>query len=114
VAKHTHIPPAADSISDSPPLEPQDYHILFVLLEGECHGYRMVKEIHRQTDGRIRMEAGNLYRSIRRMMRKGLIAESDRRPAPESDDEWRRYYRITDLGRRISQAETVSRSGVIS
>jgi DNA-binding PadR family transcriptional regulator len=88
------------------PLKPQDYHILFALLGGECHGYRMVKEIARQTDGRIRMEAGNLYRSIRRLIRDGLVTESDRRPAPEADDERRRYYRITDFGKRVFAAET--------
>jgi DNA-binding PadR family transcriptional regulator len=88
------------------PLKPQDYHILFTLLEGECHGYRMVKEIARQTRGQIRLEAGNLYRSIRRLIKDGLVIESDRRPAPESDDERRRYYRITDLGRRVFEAET--------
>ena len=88
------------------PLKPQDYHILFVLLDDERHGYGMVKEIERQTDGRVRLEAGNLYRSVRRMIREGLIAETDRRPAPESDDERRRYYRITDMGKAVVAAET--------
>ena len=81
----------ADSVAALLPLKAQDYHILFVVLEGECHGYRMVKEIDRQTGGQIRMEAGNLYRSLRRMIGQGLIIESLRRPAPESDDERRRY-----------------------
>lgn len=88
------------------PLKPQDYHILFVLLDGERHGYGMVKEIDVQTDGQIRLEAGNLYRSIRRLMKQGLIAESDRRPAPESDDERRRYYCVTEFGREVIGAET--------
>jgi len=96
----------ADSVAALLPLKPQDYHILFVLLEGECHGYRMVKEIDHQTGGQIRMEAGNLYRSLRRMIRQGLVTESKRRPAPESDDERRRYYRITDFGERVFAAET--------
>ena len=88
------------------PMRPPDYHILFVLLDGECHGYRMVKEIARQTEGQIRMDAGNLYRSIRRLMKDGLVVESDRRPAPESDDERRRYYRVTALGESVFAAET--------
>lgn len=88
------------------PLKPQDYFILFVLVDADCHGYRMIQEITRLSGGRIRMEAGNLYRSIRRLTRQGLVAESDRRPAPESDDERRRYYRITDLGRRVFTEET--------
>jgi DNA-binding PadR family transcriptional regulator len=88
------------------PLKPQDYHILFVLLDGERHGYGMVKEIERQTGGQIRLEAGNLYRSVRRLIKQGLIVESDRRPAPESDDERRRYYGVTRFGREVVAAET--------
>lgn len=88
------------------PLKPQDYHILFVLLDGERHGYGMVKEIERETGGTIRLEAGNLYRSVRRLIKQGLIVESDRRPAPESDDERRRYYGVTEFGRQVVAAET--------
>jgi DNA-binding PadR family transcriptional regulator len=88
------------------PLKPQDYHILFVLLDGELHGYGMVKQIERETGGVIRLEAGNLYRSVRRLIKQGLIVESDRRPAPESDDERRRYYAVTKLGRQVVAAET--------
>ncbi len=97
---------APDHVAALLPLKPHAYHILFVLLEGECHGYRMVKEIAHKTRGQIRMDAGNLYRFIRRLIQDGLVVESDRRPAPESDDERRRYYRITDLGKRIFVAET--------
>ena len=96
----------ADDVAALLPLKPQDYHILFVLLDVERHGYGMVKEIERLTSGKVRLEAGNLYRSVRRMIQQGLIVESDRRPAPESDDERRRYYRITDLGRQVVVAET--------
>ena len=88
------------------PLKPQYYHILFVLLDGERHGYGMVKEIDRQTGGQVRLEAGNLYRSVRRLIKQGLIAESDRRPAAESDDERRRYYGISEFGRQVVTAET--------
>ena len=104
----------ADSVAALLPLKPQDYHILFVVLEGECHGYRMVKEIDRQTGGQIRMEAGNLYRSLRRMIGQGLIIESLRRPAPESDDERRRYYGITDFGKRVFAAETARMRSVVA
>jgi DNA-binding PadR family transcriptional regulator len=96
----------ADHVAALLPLKPQDYHILFVLLDVERHGYGMVKEIERLTDGKVRLEAGNLYRSVRRMIQQGLVVESDRRPAPESDDERRRYYKITDLGRQVVVAET--------
>jgi DNA-binding PadR family transcriptional regulator len=92
----------------------QDYYILFVLLDGECHGYRMVKEISSHTGGQIRTDAGNLYRSIRRLMKDGLVDESDRRPAPESDDERRRYYRITELGKIVFAAETERLRSVVA
>jgi DNA-binding PadR family transcriptional regulator len=103
----------SDRIDALLPLKPQDYHILFVLLDGECHGYRVVKEIERQTSGQIRMEAGNLYRSIRRLMKQKLVAESGRRPAAESDDERRRYYRITDFGKRVFAAETARMRSIV-
>ena len=96
------------------PLKPQDFHILFVLLDGECHGYRMVKEIGRHTGGQIRMDVGNLYRSIRRLVKDDLVVESERRPAPESDDERRRYYRITELGRSVFVAETERMRSVVT
>ena len=96
------------------PLKPQDFHILFVLLDGERHGYGMVKEIDRQTNGQVRLEAGNLYRSVRRLIKQGLIAESDRRPAPESDDERRRYYSVTDFGRQVVTAETDRMRSVVA
>jgi len=99
-------PDRVDQVNALLPLKPQDYHILFVLLDEERHGYGMVKEIDRQTGGQIRLEAGNLYRSVRRLIKQGLLEESDRRPAPESDDERRRYYRITEFGRHVVAAET--------
>lgn len=88
------------------PLKPQDFQILLLLLEGERHGYWLVKEIERATDGQIRLEAGNMYRAIRRLIRDGLVEETEARPAPESADERRRYYRITGLGGRVVEAET--------
>lgn len=104
----------AEDVAALLPLKPQDYHILFVLLDGERHGYGMVKEIDRQTDGQVRLEAGNLYRSVRRLIKQGLIAESDRRPAPESDDERRRYYCVTKFGRQVVAAETDRMRAVVA
>jgi DNA-binding PadR family transcriptional regulator len=89
------------------PLKPQDYHILLSLSERERHGYALTKEIRASSEGRIRLEPANLYRRIRRLMADGLIDESDRRPAPDSDDERRRYYRLTSLGRRVLVAEAI-------
>ena len=87
------------------PLRPTDYQILFVLFRGECHGYAVVKAIEDRTGGRVRLEPSNLYRRIRRLMGDGLVEESDERPAPELDDERRRYYGLTTLGRKVLAAE---------
>jgi DNA-binding PadR family transcriptional regulator len=87
------------------PLKPADFVLLLTLSEGEAHGYGLVREIEARTDGAIRLEPGNLYRVIRRLLDEGLVAEADRRPAPDLDDERRRYYRLTPLGARVVRLE---------
>jgi len=106
-------PATAESVQGALPLKPADYFILFVLVEGERHGYWMAKEIERLTEGQVRLEAGNLYRSLRRMMKSGWVRQSDRRPAAESDDERRRYYGITELGLQIVRAEVERMRAVV-
>ena len=88
------------------PLAPAVFHILLSLAEGERHGYALKREIARRTDGKLNLGAGVLYGSISKMLALGLIEESDERPDPHLDDERRRYYRVTALGRRVAQAET--------
>jgi len=87
------------------PLTPAVLHILVALAGGELHGYAIMQEVVRLTDGRLRLGPGTLYRSIRTMLEEGLIVESDERPDPALDDERRRYYRLTDFGLRVGQAE---------
>jgi len=87
------------------PLRPVDVLILTMLAPGERHGYGIRQDILDHTDGALRLEAGNLYRSIRRLIELGMVAESDRRPDPEEDDERRRYYRLTAQGARVLAAE---------
>ncbi len=87
------------------PLSPRDFHILFALADGERHGYGLVKSIERQTDGLIRLDPANLYRAIQRMVADGLVEDAERRAAPGSADERRRYYRITEMGRDVVGAE---------
>jgi len=87
------------------PLKPTDYQILFVLFRRELHGYAMVKAIEERTGGRVSLEPSNLYRRIRRLTGEGLVEESEERPAPELDDERRRYYGLTELGREVLAAE---------
>jgi DNA-binding PadR family transcriptional regulator len=71
----------------------------------ERHGYGLAADIAERTGGRMQIQPGNLYRSLRTMLDEGLIEESDRRPAPDLDDERRRYYRITARGRDAAVAE---------
>ncbi len=104
------------------PLKPVDFHILLVLTDGELHGYGMVKEIERRSDGRIRLEPGNLYRYLRRLVDAEMVEPAERRavggsrrsadartgqhePANGSDARRRRYYRVTPYGRRVLLAD---------
>lgn len=87
------------------PLKPVELLILTMLTAGERHGYGIRQDIIEHTDGAVRLEAGNLYRSIRRLLAEGLVEDSGRRPAADLDDERRRYYRLTAFGRRVLAAE---------
>jgi DNA-binding PadR family transcriptional regulator len=87
------------------PLTPIALQILLSLGDGERHGYAITADIAERTAGRVQILPGNLYRSLRTLLDDGLIEESSRRPAPEADDERRRYYRITSRGRKAAAAE---------
>lgn len=87
------------------PLKPVDLQLLLPLAEEERHGYALVHAIDEGTGGLVRLDPGNLYRVIKRLLAAGLIAESGRRPAPDSMEERRRYYRLTPLGRAVLVAE---------
>src|SRR3984885_3070535 len=87
------------------PLSLPVFHMLLSLMDGERHGYALKREILQRTDKRINLGSGALYVNINKMLEQGLIVESDERPDPHLDDERRRYYRITSLGRRVVQAE---------
>lgn len=87
------------------PLKARDYEILFVLAREDLHGYGLVKEIEARTRGVLSLEPASLYRRLRKLMAEGLVEEAESRPAPDADDERRRYYRITRLGRAVLLAE---------
>ena len=93
-------------IQDLLPLSLPIFHMLVSLTEGERHGYALKREILERTNKRINLGSGALYGAINKMLEQGLIVESDERPDPHLDDERRRYYRLTPLGRRVLQAET--------
>ena len=87
------------------PLTPPTLHTLVALADGDKHGYAIIKEVARRTEGTDRLSAGTLYAIIRRAEDDGLIVETDERPDIALDDERRRYYRLTPLGRRVAAAE---------
>ena len=87
------------------PLPSASFHVLLVLAEGEKHGYGIMREIEQISDGAVRMGPGTLYGTIKRLLEIGLVEETGERPDPESDDERRRYYRVTGLGERVAAAE---------
>ena len=87
------------------PLKPVDLQLLLALAAEERHGYGLVQAIEEATDGLVRLDPGNLYRVVKRLLAAGLVAESERRDAPDLGDERRRYYRLTALGERVLSAE---------
>ena len=87
------------------PLPSATFHILMAVASEDRHGYAIIQDIEHRTDGALRLSAGTLYRSIQRMLEQGLLMETRERPAPELDDERRRYSRITPFGRAVARAE---------
>ena len=87
------------------PLPAATFHILVALADEDRHGYAIMQEVTVRTGGGLNLSAGTLYRSIQRMLEQGLLTEISARPAPELDDERRRYYRITPFGRSVARAE---------
>jgi DNA-binding PadR family transcriptional regulator len=87
------------------PLTPLAFQVLLALADEDRHGYGIIREVDVRTDGLIRLRSGSLYTLLQRLLDEHLIVESEDRPDPEDDDHRRRYYRVTDLGRRVLTAE---------
>jgi DNA-binding PadR family transcriptional regulator len=97
---------AAADVEALIPLPPVTLHILIALAREDRHGYAIIKDVEERTGGKLRLGAGTLYRSIQRLLEQRLVLETPDRPAPEHDDERRRYYRITPFGAAVARAET--------
>jgi DNA-binding PadR family transcriptional regulator len=95
------------------PLPLATFHILLALANDDRHGYAILQEVERRTEGELRLSAGTLYRSIQRMLEDGLIVERRERPAPEEDDERRRYYQISALGSAVARAEAARLNALV-
>lgn len=87
------------------PLPAAVFHILIALADRDRHGYSIMQDVAARTAGKVRLSAGTLYSSIRRMLEQGLIEELRESPDPSSTDERRRYYRLTRFGKRVAAAE---------
>jgi DNA-binding PadR family transcriptional regulator len=90
---------------DSPPLKSSVLFLLVSLAAGDKHGYALRKDVASRSSGTVRLGPATLYRTLASLLADGVIEESGRRPAPELDDERRRYYRLTDRGRRLLASE---------
>jgi DNA-binding PadR family transcriptional regulator len=84
------------------PLTPAAFHVLLSLADGPLHGYAMLKAVEQATGGAVRLSTGTLYGLIGRFLDDELIVEL----APgKNDDERRRPYKLTTLGRDVAAAE---------
>lgn len=96
------------------PLTPQVFHILLALGDGPAHGYAIMGEVETRTAGAVRLGAGTLYGAIRRLRERGWIEELAGAPDGEgSEDERRRYYRLTEAGRRAARVEARRLEGLL-
>ena len=96
------------------PLTPRVYHVLLALAEKPLHGYGVILAVQDLTEGVIVMRTGTLYILLRRLLDQRLIEQSDERPGPGEDDERRRYYRLTELGRTVVEAESIRLQSVLA
>ena len=87
------------------PLNHADFHIMLALGDEDRHGYGIMLHVEELTGGGVKLGPGTLYTSIKRMLAAGMIEESGERPDPEMDDQRRRYYKLTKLGRKVLAAE---------
>ena len=90
------------------PLPRDTFHILVSLADRDRHGYSVMLDVAERPDGALRLSPSSLYAAIKRLLGQALIeeiAELAERPDPEHDDERRRYYQLTPLGRRVAKAE---------
>jgi len=87
------------------PLHRDTFHILVSLADRDRHGYAVMQDVLERTNGKLRFSPSSLYASIRRLLEHELIEEIAERPDPKHDDERRRYYRLTALGRAVAKAE---------
>ena len=98
----------------SPPLPRVAVYMLLAIGPEERHGYAIMHEVRRITGGQVKLGPGAIYTTLKRLLADGLIEESDERPDPEIDDQRRRYYRLTALGRSVAATEARQLEALVS
>ncbi len=94
-------------------MSPAEFEVLIALADGEKHGYAILKDVARRTEGGAPFGTATLYAILRRFVGDGLLVESDERPAAALDDERRRYFRLTEAGRSAAAAEAERMEAVL-
>jgi DNA-binding PadR family transcriptional regulator len=89
------------------PLTPAVFHILLVLAEGERHGYGIMQQVAAETHSTFTMGPGTLYGTLKRMLGAGLVEECGERTDPRLNEQRRKYYRLTEAGRRAAHEEAL-------
>jgi DNA-binding PadR family transcriptional regulator len=89
------------------PLPAHVFQVLLSLLDRELHGYALIQDIARRTDGEMVLGTSTLYAAIKRMVKSGLLEATDRPAGVDSDDERRRYYRVTPFGQAVAREEAL-------
>jgi len=97
-----------------PSLTPAVFHILLALSNGELHGYGIMKQVEADSQGKVKMGAGTLYGSLKRMLDARLVKESDKRIDSEMDDERRIYYQLTPLGAEVLANELERYNSIVT
>lgn len=100
-----------DEISKFLPLSPAILHMLLALAAEDLHGYAIMQEVARQSEGKYKLGPGTLYDNLQKLLHRKFVEELGRRP--EDEDPRRRYYRLTSLGRGVLAAETDRLSEVV-
>jgi DNA-binding PadR family transcriptional regulator len=89
------------------PLHPNDFEILLSLTESEKHGYRIIRDIEKRTDGAIKLGTSTLYSAIRRLLAAGILVDAGDKPLEVSAGPPRRYYRMSEVGRELLRLEAL-------
>ena len=93
------------TLDERTPLTPAVFYILLALADGDKHGYKIMKQVRHDSQGKVIMGNGTLYGSIKRMLADGLVEDAGDKVDPSGDDVRRRYYTLTQLGRQVLTAE---------